>query len=548
MTKLPRSRVAPRQTLAAMLAGFSLLALAPAVLAQTQTLETTIDGQTTDGAALVPEGEQIELSLDDVIAAALEHNLGLRVERYRRSQALLGILQFQGIYDFNLGADFIAGSRISPSTSALEDVFGDIETEETIANFSLARLIPTGGTASVGFNNSRDETNNLNDLFNPRFSSGLALTFAQPLLRNFGRTVTERNLLVARINSAVSREVFETQVTSTIQQVSDRYWDLVEAREQLRVSQESLALARQLHEMNSIQVEVGTMAPLEMIQSEAGVASREEEIIRGRARVQDSEDLLRQLVNLAEGPLWDVPLLPVTPPETSYLEIDLDEATRIAREQRPELRRRRLENETLEIDARVARNQKKPRLDLTATYGQTGLSGDEFAEPVPPNPPVLIASDSYVDALDRAFAGEGYNWRVDLVFRYPIQNRTARAQSAIADLALEQGTVELRQLEQTVFTEVRRAERAVRTAAQSIESAKVASRLQQKNLEAEQKRYENGLSTSFQVLQIQEDLALARSREVSTVVEYRRALTAYFAAVGQLLEEASVELAAEPAR
>lgn len=552
MTKLPKSRVAPRQTLAAMLVGLTLFALATAALAgrafaETRTLETTIDGQITDAASLAPKGDQIELSLEDAVAAALEHNLGLRIERYQRSRSILGIEQSRGIYDFNLGATLSTSASTSQPTSALVDTTGAFTRDRDIANFSLARLTPFGGTGTLSFDNSRIETNDRTDTFNPNFSADLGFDFVQPLLRNFGRLATERNLIIARTNSAISRETFETQVASTIQQVSDRYWDLVEAREQLRVSEESLALAKQLHEMNRIQVEVGTLAPLEMIQSEAGVASREEEIIRGRARVQDSEDLLRQLINLEQGELWDVPILPATSPEIAYREIDLGKSITTAFTERPELRSRRLENERLSVEARYFKNQKRPELNLTAGYGFNGVGGDVRDRTMVGEDglPVVIFPGGYGDALDQLADRDSKNWIVMLALRYPLENRAAKAQSAIADLALEQGAVELRQLEQSILTEVRRAERSVRTAAQSIESAKVASRLQQKNLEAEQKRYENGLSTSFQVLQIQEDLALARSREVSAVADYRRALTAYHRAVGQLLDETGVELAAD---
>jgi outer membrane protein TolC len=290
--------------------------------------------------------------------------------------------------------------------------------------------------------------------------------------------------------------------------------------------------------MNKIQVEVGTMAPLETVQSEAGVATREEDIIRRQAAVEDSADALRRLVNLDRRELWDIGILPVTPPELDHRPIDLDEAIDVALENRPDVRRQRLLIKNIELEAKIANNQKKPRLDVLARYGLNAVDGDVSD----PNTGVLLEGGGYSDALQQILNLDFDGWSVGLTFAYPLQNRAAKARSVRADLALEQVDLELRDLEQQVVAEVRQTARAVETAAKQIESAKVSSRLARENLNAEQKRYENGLSTSFQVLQIQEDLSQARSRQVSAVIAYRRALTAYERSVGKLLEANDVEL------
>ncbi|MEE8526623.1 MAG: TolC family protein, partial [Thermoanaerobaculia bacterium] len=335
-----------------------------------------------------------------------------------------------------------------------------------------------------------------------------------------------------------SREDFQFQIEGVIQQVADTYWNLVEAREQLTVAQESLSLAQDLHKMNKIQVEVGTMAPLETVQSEAGVAIREEDIIRRHAAVEDSADALRRLVNLDRRELWDIGILPVTAPEIAHYPIDVAEAIDVALENRPDVRRQRLLIKNRELDAKVAQNQKKPSLELRAAYGLNAVDGN-LSDPVTGE---LIEAGGYSDALQQILDIDFDGWSLGLTFAYPLQNRVAKARSIRADLALAQIDVELRDLEQQVVAEVRRTARGVETAAKQIESAKVSSRLARENLNAEQKRYENGLSTSFQVLEIQEDLSLARSREVSAVITYRRALTGYRRSVGRLLEAHGVEL------
>lgn len=516
-----------------------------------RTLTTTIDGYsgapaTRDLAEVLGierAGESVDLSLDQLITLALQRNLALVVQRYEHSRSLLGIEESLGIYDFGLQVDVSANSSTSTPNSALQ-VPGEgsttINSEGQSVNVGASRLLPFGGTVSGGFDNSRSSTNDTRAFFDPTYRSSLGFRFDQPLLRNFGRAVTEQNIVVARTNAEISREAFQTEVETIIQQASDAYWSLVEAIEQLKVAEESLKLAEDLHEMNRIQVEVGTKAPLEMVSSEAGVASRKEEIITRRAQVDDQADQLRRLINLKPGPGWDVLLVPVTNPEVEHQTPDLAKAVEAALKNRPDVRTRRLQNQNLEVRALAARSLRKPRLDLTAQYGYSGLGGvGEFDI----GGEVVVLDDNITDVINEMLKGNTYQWSIGVTYAYPIGNRQAKAASAAADMAVDEGEVQLHDLELQVLTEVRRAARALETAAERIESAKVSSRLNQKNYEAEQKRYENGLSTSFQVLQIQEDLSLAKSREVSAVIAYRRAETAYYRAIGQLLKKYHVELA-----
>jgi outer membrane protein TolC len=486
---------------------------------------------------LVVEEDKLDLTLEQAIALALDRNLTLVVQRYQRSQAIRGIEQNRGAYDLNVEATGGTSENTSPQSSALQATGGaPLVTEGQQTNITLSQLTRLGGTAQIFFNNSRGASSDRTEFFNPSYRIDFDVQYNQPLLSGFGREVTERNLIVARTNAAISREDFQTQVETVIQQTSDGYWNLVESLEQLKVAEESLSLAEDLHRMNQIQVEVGTMAPLEVVTSEARVAARRQDIIRFRAQVEDNADALRRLANLDQ--LWDVQLAPVTDPEAVHVPIDLGEAVRTALEFRPDIRRRRLENETLELDARVARNLKKPRLDLSARFGYNALDGNlrdrDTGE--------ILALGDYFNALDQITSTQFNGWQLGFTFAYPLQNRDARAQSAIADLAAEQGEVVLDDLELQILTEVRSAARAVRTAIDQIESAKVSRRLAERNLEAEQKRYENGLATTFQVLEIQEDLSEARRIEVSAVIQYRRAETAYFRAIGKLLEEVGVVL------
>lgn len=492
---------------------------------------------------VVPRGERLDLSLDQALLFALQHNTSIVVQRYQRSRALLDIDVERGLFDFNLEGEAGLNSSSRPSNSALEDA--DVVSADTdTLNLRLLRNLPWGGGFSVGFANQRAESSDANVQPNPRFNLGLTFAYLQPLLRNFGRDITRRNIWVATNNSKIDRENFRLLIEDIIQQVSNSYWDLVGNRQQLAVSEESLQLAKNLHEMNRIQVDVGTKAPLELVQSEVGVALREEEIIRRRAAVEDSEDNLRFLMNLAQTELWDMPIVPITEAEMPHQPVDLAAAVATAREKRADIIQQQLINEQRAYDYRVAVNQVKPRLDLQASYGYSAIAGRlESVDPTTGQP--ILIDDGYVDALDQ-LAGRDYDaWSLQLNLSMPIQNTTARARRAQAELELDRGDLELRDRMDRALLEVRRSARLVETAAQAIELAEVSSTLARRNLEAEQKRYENGLSTSFQVLEIQEDLSIALSSQVNAVIVYRKAVVALDRATGELLENTGVTLGDE---
>ncbi|HEV8631497.1 MAG TPA: TolC family protein [Thermoanaerobaculia bacterium] len=480
----------------------------------------------------------IHLSLDDAVTTALRRNLGLLVERYDRQQFHLRIAEALGIYDVGLGGQGYATSETSPSTSRQAGAGQVITTKDRNINLFGDQLTPWGGVGTLTFNLFRRESNSRDLVLNPFFVNDLDLSLVQPLLRNLGRATTEHGIRVAHLNSGISRETFETQVASTLQQVENAYWNLVQAIRDVEVAKESLGLAQELHRMNKVRVDVGTLAPLELVQSEVGIATREEGIITAQAAKDNAEDTLRQLLHLEDGELWNLPIVPTTAPETPPTEIDLAQAIATAMTDRAELHSQKLQLDLRQLDVAFFRNQARPRLDLTARYGYNGIGGTIRN----PTTGEIIATGSASDAIRQVRQRDFNGWRLQLDFAYPLQNRTARARVAIADVNLEQGKTQMTQLEETVRTEVRRAVRGVRTAAQEIQSAGASTRLAEQNLDAERKRYENGLSTSFQVLQIQEDLTAARSRQVAAIAGYRRALAEYYRATGRLLAAEGVEL------
>lgn len=516
-------RVNPRNRRGAA-AALALCLLLPGVPARAQqsTVVSTDPASPASAPEVAVQDNAIQLSIDQAIEIAMRHNLGLVAERYARTQQRLGITQALSIYDLLTQAQVAAVQQESP----VFDITQASEFNQQNAGFSFRQLLPTGGELEIGMDSVRTESDAGSRQAGLTYGSGLDFSFTQPLLRNFGRLATERDIIVARTTSRISGEDFERQVTLTVQQVVNAYWNLVGAREQLGVARQSLDLARELHERNRVQVEVGTLAPLELVQSEAAIATNEEDIIRTTSNVGDAEDELRRLLNLPAGPLWETPITPTTDPDIQErLNPNLEQSILTAYAERPELRSLELQLAQSRFDADFARGQLKPDLGLRIDYSFDGIDLENVG-----------GAYSSLFGLDFPF------WSVGLQFTYPLQNRAARAASARANLDVERIRTLFEDQRSVISTEVRRAVRAVETAAQQIEAARASRQFQEKNLEAQQKRYENGMSTSFEITQVQEDLALARSREVTARINYRTALTEYYRATGRLLDQEGVAI------
>ncbi len=541
-------------------AAMSLLMLAGPLFAQTPAQEPTQSNQApaagspqepAPGRVLVDaQGSRVQatgievqdgavlLTLEEAVELALRQNLGLSIERFNRTRSALAVGQTLGIYDLLASASLYAEDQQSPTITRLQASESSLQR----FNFSLGQIFPTGGELTVGVTNSRNESNSPFTTVNPGFNSGLEFNLNQPLLRNFGRLATERQLLVARNRSAASSEEFERQVGLIVQQVINAYWNLVGARQQLVVAQESMSLASELNNRNRIQVEVGTMAPLELVQSEAAIAEREEGIITAQSDRGDAEDTLRRLLNLPEGELWGTEIRPATDPAIEHTPIDVQAAIQTALQERPELRVQQLDIEQARIQSAFARNQERPTLDLDLGYGFSGAGGDVIVRDDDTGEVIDTVPGGFGDAFDQVSGFDFRGWTAQLTFGFPLQNRGARATRVIADLDLERAESALEDARNAIITEVRGAARRVETAAKQIDAARASKVFQERNLDAERKRYENGMSTSFQITQIQEDLTQARSREVNAIINYRTALAEYQRVIGRLLDEEGVEV------
>jgi outer membrane protein len=362
-------------------------------------------------------------------------------------------------------------------------------------------------------------------------------------MRGFGRTATDYGIEVAKVSSDISQQQFVFEVISTIQNVENSYWNLVAARYALRVAEESLNLAEELHSNNKVRVDVGTLAPLELVQSEAQIATRQEAIIRARGVVGDAEDLLFFYLNIDQGEAWSKTIVPDTEAIIEHPQVDLAESISTALASRPEILTQQLRIQSATLDQAFLAQDAKPRLDLRATYGLSGLGGDVVIR----NEDGSIASTipgGWDDAFEQVTGGDfpGLVGRRRARHSDPEPLGRERARRSPTSRS-RPGKDTAKQLELRVTTEVRAAVRGLETSREQLESAKVSTRLAEKNLDAERKKYDNGLSTAYQILQVQDDLTAARYRQVAAVTGYRKSIVEYNRATGSLLASSNVSIA-----
>lgn len=469
----------------------------------------------------------LRLSLDEAIRTAIRQNLGIELQRYDYRMAGESLIGQYGLYDW------YATSRLAlaASNSAASNQFSAGSGRSITANFGVQQTVPTGGTYSFSFNNSRGSSTAQGTLFSPSYNSNLGMALTQPLLRDFGVDITNRNIYIARNTLGINKELFRTVLMDTSSGVEQAYLDLVYTREFVDVVKESLFLARDQARITQIRIDVGASAPLDILQPRVQIATSDELLIAAVAAVRDAEDRLRQLMNLAPSE-WDRPIIPTDTVGYTPMTINVESAVSQAYNLRPEVREAILTTETQRILYRFARNQVLPRVDLTAGYNSAGVAGSATALGATRG----LRSTSFPDALSQITAGDFTGWSVGFNLAVPLLNIGARAEARRAKLDLDRSTTAQDNTKQGIAVQVRAAARAIDTASRQITASRTAREAAEQNLDAERKRYENGMTTNFQVLQVQQQLTDARAREIQALVGYNKDVAAYHRAVGDLLE------------
>jgi outer membrane protein len=522
--------------------------LATSLVAQTAqtTPPRTTDPVTAETDRDANDPQALQLGLTDALRTAMRNNLGVELQSYDYRMAGHSLRSQYGIFDW-FGTGRVAHNNSKGATiSELEPG----EQSITTLNLGVSQNLPAGGNYFLGLNNNRQTTVGGFVDISPAYRPALVFQATQPLLRDFGVDVTQRGILIARNTLGINRELFKTALMNTAESVEQAYLDLVYARRAVEVVKESLFLARDQARITQIRIDVGASAPLDILQPRVTIATSEEQLIVAVANVRDAEDRLRALLNLPREQ-WNRPIIPTDSVDYTPMTVDMESAVTRALELRPELRQAALVTETREVQHLFARNQTRPQVDFTIDYRASGVAGRALIDVDPVTGVPTYETTPYGDALQQVFGQDFPNWTFGFNLEVPFTNIGARAEARRAELDLERSRTDQEQTRQIVMVAVRGAVRDIDTASRTIVASRAAREAAERNLEAERRRYENGMTTNFQVLQIQQQLSDARVRELQALVGYRAAVANYHREVGDILEVRGIaveepELAEEP--
>ena len=526
---------------------------------------------------LIREGT-LYLSLQDAIYLAMENNLDIAVQRFGPAIAHTDLLSAKGggvargaagtggvtslgggptgldpTISSNLTlrhATFPQANTVTSGVSSLSNNFGT-------ANFTYSQGFVTGTTLQITSTNQRQTTNSLFDSLNPQINTGLQIIVSQPLLNGFGFAQNLRFIRVAKNNIQISDHQFAQQVMDIVSTVKRSYWELVFSRENTNVAQQSLALAEKLYQDNQRQVEIGTLAPLEVVRAEAEVARTRQQLIVAQTGLLQQQIVLKDLVSKNPGDplLATVTIEPINQPEvpTTTEVIPIQDALQIALAKRPEVASQQMNMKNLALQTKATRKSLLPSVNIFASWTSRGLAGnspiferDANGNPVldPSGNPIVIgiAEAGLSRSLTQTIQGDSPDYQFGFQISIPLRNRQAQAQMARAQIEERRAEIQYRRLVNTVILNVRNAQIALQQSRSQIDAAIKARELAEQTLNAEEKRFQLGATTIFQVIQTQRDLAQARSNEVRSLVDYQRALVDFDRALGRTLERSSITL------
>ncbi len=468
------------------------------------------------------------LSVDDAVALALEGNLSIQVERINPLIRDLAIAEANAAWSPTATAAMDNNSQTSPPDSLFAGADNKVTNDTFQTTLGLNQRLPwRGGSYSLSWNTSRRSTNNVFTNFQPTVRSFLDFQFTQPLLQGYRIDQQRQQVLVSKKNREISDIQFRNTVVSTIRSVKSAYWDLVYAYSNLDVQNQSLELARRTLKDNQVRVEVGTMAPIDIVEAEAEVARNEEAVIVAEAQIRTSEDRVRALVfDPKVADFWTMRIEPVDRPAPPTAPVDVDAAVRAALDKRTDLLQAKKSLESTDLTLKFQHNLTLPQLNFNVNYVAEGLGGTELQRSFgfPPGPVLGTINRSLAGILGDVLKSQYPDWVFGLSLSYPVGYSQAKATMARTRLEQTQAQAQLRTIELNIGTQVRDSGRQVNTNMRRLSATLAARQLAEKRLEAEQRKFAVGTSTSFQVFQAQRDLASARNNELRAALDYNKSL------------------------
>lgn len=519
--------------------------------------------------SLMRDGK-LYLSLQDAIYLALENNLDIAIARYGPDVAETDVLRTQGgglprgaggagiatalgggptgSFDPTVTYNFNWNRRSLPQTSTFATGTNRLLTTPVTNAFVYSQAFKTGTSFNLQFNADRSSTNSARSSFNPSFSSTLQFSFTQRVLNGFGLGPNTRFIRISKNSRQISDQLFLQQVMDIISSVKTAYWELVFAREDVKVKEQSLALAEKLYQDNKRQVEIGTMAPIEVVRAESEGARTRQDLIVSQTTLLQQQVAMKDLI--AKNPMDPllalaeiVPTEPVEAPAVAEV-LPVQDAVQIAMQKRPEIIQAQLDLKNRKITVDGVKNSMLPTVDVGGFYTGSGLAGalnplavfDQLFVRPPSGEFIGGFQRSFTQAIQGTFPNYGFGVSINI----PIKNRAAQAEAARAQLEERQAEVRYQRTVNQLIRDVRNSQIALEQTRARIEAAQKARVLFQETLDAEQKKFQLGASTIFLVIQAQRDLAVALSQEVRAQVEYQRGMVTFDRALGRTLERSNI--------
>jgi len=563
--------------------------------------------------SLMREGK-LYLSIDDAVALALENNLDIAIQRYNLNIADTDILRAKsgasilgvnsglvlgtpgggqgglsgqvgsgnggttagvggvgtgtgGLVVSTLGSGpqitsfdpIISGTaQVDHLINQCSNFFCGTVQNTTTANFAYNQGFMTGTNMQLGFNNTRVAGNNPISTINPSLNSGFQFRLTQHLLQGFGLAPNMRFIHIAKNNRESSDVAFRLQVITTVDQIENIYWDLVYAYENVRVQREALSFAQKTLGDNKKQVEIGTLAPIEVVRAQSTVATDQQALTLAETNLQYQQLLMKNAISrtLVDPALAGAEVIPTSTMQLPQEEpvVPIEDLVNDALAHRADLAENRIALANQRISQKAIRSLLLPSLDAFAYYGGSGLGGSQnsfnVCNPNIPasdqpfcNPAGSIHSTSYTDTLSQLVDSTAPDKGVGLTLTIPIRNRAAQSTQIRSELEYRQSQMRIQQLENQVRIEVRNAQYTVQQNVASVQSAQAAVDLARQSLDAEQKKYQLGASTTTLVLQNSTALAQSQSTLMSAMAAYEKARVELDRATGLLLDHAGVVLA-----
>jgi outer membrane protein TolC len=512
----------------------SIPLLALATTAGAQSSDDSLVGLATRAAARLAviqipgSGPRTDLTLEDAIARALERNLDIAVQRLNPLVVDLNLAQALSAYSPTFDTSLSTNSSTSPSSTQL-DGGQRVVSDRKVVNTGITQAVAWGGGRyTVDFNNNRQASTNTFSSFNPSYRSSFQGSYTQPLLRGFKIDSTRQQIQVTRINRDIADIDLRQLLTNTVSSVQDAYWDLVYATGTLEVQRQALELAETLIRDNEARVEIGTMAPIEIVSARSEAAQRRQSLAQAEQNLATAELALKQLiVGGTDDEYWAATLNPVDLPTLEVPAIDLEEAIRTALDERTDIARSRRQLDINNVNLSSLSNSRLPAVDLVGTYQLQGQGGTRFNRTGLGGLVFQEIPGGIRDAFNQLYDVDFPTWNLQLTVSYPLGQSAADAQYARARIQVQQVQAQLRQLGLQVATEVTNAVLQIQGIARRIEASTAARELATEQLAAEQSKFVAGLQTNFFVVQAQRDLATAQDTELRAILDQQKALVEF---------------------